>query len=574
MPAPSPPSGDNPWTVGHPRMSGRAPDLSEPCRIAALESYAVLDTPPEEAFDNLTDLAALVAGQPVALVSLVDEHRQWFKSRHGLAAVETPRDVAFCSVAIRGRDPLIVSDALEDARFSANPLVTGPPHIRSYCGVPLVTAQGHALGTLCVIGYQPARLTCAQVASLKQIASQVLAQLELRRTNAELLAARMVAERARAESRRLSMAKSNFLAMASHEMLTPLNAVVGLSDLLRHRLADQDDKDMCTEIHASGRHLETLLTGMIDLSILDSGNVSLAANELVIASEIESVFEALRPLARRKNLPLIRERAPGAPGVLVGDSSRLRQILSHLVDNAIKFTTTGAIRVRWRDDTLADGAPAVRFDVIDTGAGIGAAEAARLFERFSCRDPAAPAIEPGLGLGLAISRLLVSAMGGTLGLDSQPGRGTTFSVIIPQARRLPALLPAKPGADAVALAGWRVLVVDDNDVNRMLAARLLGKLGCEAIVADNGETALGVDPERYDCVLMDCQMPVMDGLCATRALRSRELQTGATRKPIIAVTASVLSTERGQCREAGMDECISKPLNLEVLQRVLARQRL
>ena len=573
MPVPSAAAGSQGQALGDLPMNQRAPDLSEPCRIAALESYAILDTPAEQAFDDLTALAVQVTGQPVALVSLVDEHRQWFKSRQGLDAVETPRDVAFCSVAIRGRAPLVVDNALADGRFAANPLVTGPPHIRSYCGVPLVTAQGHALGTLCVIGYQPRRLSHEQIAALEQLGRQVVAQLELRRTNAELLATREIAERARAESRHLAMAKSNFLAMASHEMLTPLNAVVGLSDLLRHRLTDGDDQAMCAEIHASGRHLETLLTGMIDLSILDAGNVSLAADELVIATEIDHVLDALQPLARSKDLPLVRERAPGAPSVLIGDSNRLRQILSHLVDNAIKFTTRGAIRVRWRDDSLADGAPAVRVDVIDTGAGMGAADAARLFERFSSRDPAAPAVEPGLGLGLAITRLLVSAMGGTLGLDSQPGRGTTFTVILPQARRRRAPPPAKVCAGATPLAGWRVLVVDDNDVNRMLACRLLGKLGCEAIVADNGEAALAVDPERYDCVLMDCQMPVMDGLSATRAMRARELQTGALRKPILAVTASVLSTERCHCREAGMDECISKPLNLELLQRVLARQR-
>jgi two-component system, sensor histidine kinase len=549
-------------------------DLNEPCRIAALESYGVLDTPPETAFDDLTALASLVSGQPVALVSLVDEHRQWFKSRHGFSAVETPRDVAFCSAAIRGREPLIVSDARIDARFASNPLVTGPPHIRSYCGVPLVTPQGQALGTLCVIGYQPAMLTRTQVSALEQLARQVMTQLELRRTSAELLAARDSAERARAESRRLSMAKSNFLAMASHEMLTPLNAVVGLSDLLRHRVADPEERAMCAEIHASGRHLETLLTGMIDLSILEAGKVSLAATELVIAAEVDSVFEALEPLARRKGLPLIGQRAPGAPSVLVGDSIRLRQVLSHLVDNAIKFTTTGSVQVHWRDDTLADGAPAVRFDVIDTGSGMGAAEAARLFERFASRELPATAVEPGLGLGLAITRLLVSAMGGTLGLDSQPGRGTTFTVILPQGRRHAARPAATHGTDSLPLAGWRVLVVDDNDVNRMLAARLLGKLGCEAIVADHGEAALAIDPTRYDCVLMDCQMPVMDGLSATREMRRRERESGAASKPIIAVTASVLATERGHCREAGMDDCVSKPLNLELLQRVLARQLL
>lgn len=553
-------------------LAGRGAGLdAEASRLAELKAFCILDTPPDPAFDDLTALAAYVTGQPTALISLIDTHRQWFKSRVGLDVTELPRDDAFCAIAIRDYLPLLVPDATRDPRFVNNRLVTGPPYIRFYCGVPLVSSTGYALGTLCVIGYKPTSLDATAVDALQRLSRQVTAQLELRRSQAELVAARVAAEQAHAEARRHAHAKTSFLAMASHEMLTPLNAIVGLSDVLRDRLPDADDRAMCTEIHGSGRHLETLLSGMIDLSLLQSGSLMIASDTLTIAAEIESVFEELRPLAKPKALPLVSAAADGAPTELVGDSARLRQVITHLVDNAIKFTSTGSVTVRWRGDSLSDGTPAVRIDVADTGCGMRAADVARLMERFSQHVPGDPVVQPGLGLGLAITRLLVGAMGGTVSVDSRPGVGTTFTLVLPNRRANTPPYPAGQVPTASSAAGRpRVLVVDDNDVNRMLAVRLLARLGYDALVANDGAEALAIDPTHYDCVLMDCQMPVMDGLAATQAIRAREATAGG-HTPVIAVSASLLSSERSRCFEAGMDEAVSKPLTAEVLRLLLDR---
>ncbi len=544
--------------------------VNEVERLIALARYHVLDTPPEPGYEDLTTLAAMIARQPAALISLVGEQRQWFKSRHGFRIAETPRDVAFCAHAVLGSDPLIVRDATLDARFRHFPLVTQAPFVRFYAGFPLVTPDGYALGTLCVIGYAPGDLAGEQIEALKRLARQVMTQLELRRVTRELELALEVADRAGLDARRLAEARANFLSAASHEMLTPLNAVVGLSELLLGTKLPRDQHALCRDIHDSGQHLQTLLTSMLDLAALEHGSVELERGPVDLRCEVGHVFDMLRPVATPKAVQLVLEPATEAACRRIGDARRLRQILGHLVDNAVKFTHGGVVRVRVTEEPVAAGSAAVRVDVEDCGTGIAPELLARIFEKFTQADDTSTRLHGGLGLGLAITRLLVRAMGGTLAVTSTLGSGSTFSALLPLDAQDDISEP-ETAHQGERLRGLRVLVADDNEVNRLLIVRLLRRLGCKTVVACNGVEALAVSPKDYDFVLMDCQMPVMDGFEAARAMRQREAEGLATHKPIVAVTASVTAHDRLRCSDHGMDDYMTKPLTGVALKQVMLR---
>jgi CheY-like chemotaxis protein len=278
----------------------------------------------------------------------------------------------------------------------------------------------------------------------------------------------------------------------------------------------------------------------------------------------------LRPVATPKAVQLVLEPATEAACRRVGDARRLRQILGHLVDNAVKFTRGGVVRVRVTEDHVAPGSAAVRIDVEDCGTGIAPELLARIFEKFTQADDSSTRLHGGLGLGLAITRLLVRAMGGTLAVTSTLGSGSTFSVLLPLEAQDDVNEPeAVHHGDH--LRGLRVLVADDNEVNRLLVVRLLRRLGCKTQIACNGAEALQVSPLDYDLVLMDCQMPVMDGFEAARAMRQREAEGLATRKPIIAVTASVTAHDRLRCSDHGMDDYMTKPLTGIALKQMMLR---
>jgi len=546
--------------------------IDEAQRLGALARYDVLDTPPEPGFDDLTTLAAVIGGKPTALISLVDERRQWFKSRRGFQSIETPRDVAFCSHTIRSAEPLIVRDALLDLRFRDNALVVNEPHVRFYAGFPLITPDGYALGALCLIDYAPGELLAVQQDALARLARQVMTQLELRRTGRELDAALHAADRTEVEGRRLAEARSNFLSAASHEMLTPLNAVVGLSELLLQSNLPGDQYLLCRDIHDSGEHLQTLLSAMLDLAALERESVHLANEPVDLREEIRHTFDMLRPLATPKAVELVLESSSDAAGRRYGDAKRLRQIVSHLVDNAIKFTPGGVVRVSITEVSIAAGRTGVSIDVADQGSGIAPELLARIFEKFTQADDASTRMHGGLGLGLAITRLLVRAMGGTLSVRSELGRGSTFSVLLPlDAQTDHRDYQAVASCRVEALRGLRVLVADDNEVNRLLAVRLLRRLGCSAVIACNGADAVAVSPDDYDLVLMDCQMPTMDGFEAARRIRERELHDQAARKPIVAVTASTMAHDRLRCSDHGMDDYLTKPLTGSALKAALLK---
>jgi len=402
--------------------------------------------------------------------------------------------------------------------------------------------------------------------------SLVEAKQELERINARLIKATATAEEMAAEAERANTAKSQFLANMSHEIRTPMNAIIGFSEVLEEEPLTGQQKEYVKMILDSSRHLLELINGILDFSKIEAGRMRAETVECDIRALLANIESLMNPSAKQKQLEFKIDCTEDVPDTIVTDPAKLRQCIINLVSNAIKFTEQGYVKLTARQ-TAKDDKPFVEFEITDTGIGIPADKLDILFESFTQADGSTTRKYGGTGLGLAITKQLADLMGGNITVESEAGKGSTFRLVIPantadgrhnDYENFAASQEVEKEAET-SFSG-RVLVAEDSATNQVLIKPLLEKLGFVVTIAQNGlEVIEAVKNQHFELILMDMQMPEMNGYNATKKLRGLGVKT-----PIIAMTANVDEEDKEECLRAGCDDYISKPIDRTHLVNVIS----
>jgi len=543
-------------------MTSNSANFDEDARLAVLDSFGILDTPPERSFDDVVRLVGQLLDAPIAAVNLIARDRQWFKSEIGFGRRELPLDNSICRHAMLQQEQMIVPDTLEDARFNCNPLFTAEDGLRFYAGAVLRTREGVPLGTLCVLDKKPRPegLTEEQQFMLTTMAHQVMSQIELRQALTEQ-------ESLNEALRRADQRKDEFLAMLAHELRNPLAPIVSAATMLSNFELQPSMVQRAADIIArQAGHMTSLIDDLLDVSRVTRGKVELEFVELDLKDVLADAVEQVRPLLEKHGHRLVLEAMP-APALVVGDRKRLVQVMTNLLSNAAKYTLEGGrIEVR-----LATRGALIDVAIRDDGIGMSPELIASAFDLFSQGTRGLDRSQGGLGIGLALVRSLLKLHGGEVTAASDgPGCGSTFRVTLPLSARSGAAVPAAAG-DSADVQGnpsaLRIGVVDDNEDAAVTLALLLETLGHTVSVAHSARDALASLPLfEPDVCLLDIGLPEMNGFELARALRAKP---GTDHAILIAVTGYAQEKDRIEARAAGFHDLFAKPVDLEMLGAAL-----
>ena len=580
--------------------------VDEAARINKLRKYQVLNDNDEPAFKRLVELAKSFFGMPIVTITFMDEETQYLKSAHGLGEVcRTSREVAICNYTVLSNDVFVVADLSKDSRFSQNPLITESPHLRFYAGAPIILHEDHKsfrLGSLCLMDTKPHD-------DFDESQAKVLAQFALIAADALQL------QDKQRDAKHANEMKSDFLANMSHEIRTPMNGIIGMVEMLSETELSDEQQEYVDNIKVSNEHLMAIINGILDLSKVESGKMTLDSIPLNLSTLCNEVVSLFAIKARQRGLILDYHYTESLSPYVQGDPIRLKQIIANLVNNAIKFTREGgqvSIAVKHVpnchcvDDTdhaddnhyhsgeairvpanLSSDHPAddtavsadymtVCIEVTDTGVGIKPESLEAIFDAYDQADKSTHRLYGGTGLGLSVCKSLVDLMGGEINVDSEVGVGTTFSVLLPL-----------PTIDAAKYKTWQnanelitdepsheraghILLVEDDAVNAIIAQKTLTNSGHIVTHVTDGQQALeifAVSPDSYDLILMDHHMPILDGVQAT--IKLHELYDPQSLPPIIALTANAMDGEREKYLKVGMQDYCTKPFKQEQLNALV-----
>jgi signal transduction histidine kinase/ActR/RegA family two-component response regulator len=508
-------------------MKGPLPP-DEPARLASLRALGILDSLPETQFDEIVAFASALCETPIALIGLIDETRQWYKARVGIEATETPREITFCTHALLQRELLVVPDATRDPRFADNPSVTDGG-VRFYAGAPLLSPDGYALGTLCVVDVHPRTLSPLQARGLALLSSQITRLLALRaktaaleETNARLVEREATIARDISEAKKVERIKNEFVATVSHELRTPLTSIRGALGLLEGGILgalDEATLEIVRIARTNSDRLIRLVNDMLDLQKIEAGKLELAWREATVRSLVDTSVDSVRGMAEEAGVT-IRVGAIADLYVKV-DVDRMVQVLTNLLSNAAKFSPRGGeVVVR-----AVAAESRIRLEVVDRGPGIAPELLPRLFQKFQQLDASDKRAKGGTGLGLAISRAIVEELGGTIGVSSSAGEGSTFWIEIARIEPSRAL---------------RVLIVDDDAELRAEVADILIGIGADVREAADGAIALHfARTESPDLILLDLGIPRPNGFEVVAILREEI----ARDTPLIVFTGRPLTSD-------------------------------
>lgn len=553
-------------------------------RIKKLKEFEVLNEKEEPAFSRLTELVKLFFNVPMVTITFIDEETQYLKSPIGLGEIcTTSRDIAICNYTIAGTEVFVVPDLALDPRFTPNPLVSEEPFLRFYAGAPIMLTENNKtfkLGSLCLIDIEPHF-------DFDEKKIRLLEQFATMAGDALLL------QRKQRSAKHANEMKSEFLANMSHEIRTPMNGIMGMVEMLDDTTLSDEQRDCVDNIKVSAEHLLSIINGILDLSKVESGKMTIDKVPMNLADLCNEVVGLFAVKARQRGLTLDYHYTEALSPYVEGDPVRLKQIIANLVNNAIKFTREGgrvSIHVKHAPhchctacETEGEvshssdycGDMTVCISVSDSGIGIKPESLDAIFDAYNQADKSTHRLYGGTGLGLSVCKSLVGLMGGHIWAESVVEEGTTFNILLPLPTLEKAEFESWQYEDLIepptqGEQAGHVLLVEDDTVNAIIAKKALESCGHHVTLVTDGQQAIeefAAHPKDFDVILMDHYMPVMNGVEAT--IKLHEMFAAEELPPIIALTANAMDGEREKYLEAGMQDYCTKPFKKDQLNALV-----